>query len=129
LGATAEFYDVEARNAHSALGDAVAACAVARALADDHELIRRADATTMHSAQTGWHFQWAVHLQAYLRSRGKSAAVVDKAWPLRDPVVGRHRAAGPASGADSGQLPVGVLLAAHGHRPGRVGPRLASPAA
>jgi DNA polymerase-3 subunit epsilon len=91
LGATAEHYDVEARDAHSALGDAVAACSVARALAAEHELISGADAATMHSAQTGWHFDWAVHLQAYLRSRGKPCAEVDRAWPMRAPVVGRHR--------------------------------------
>ncbi len=92
LAATAEHYQVQPWNAHSAFGDAVAAVSVARGMAAEHELIRCADAQTMHSAQVGWHHDWAVHLQAYLRSRGQADAVLDKAWPLREPVVGRHRA-------------------------------------
>jgi DNA polymerase-3 subunit epsilon len=95
LGATAEHYRAEAKNAHSALGDAVAAVSVARAIAAAHELIGGADATTLHSAQVGWHHAWGVHLQAYLCSRGKVDTVIDKAWPMREPVVGRHRAAEP----------------------------------
>jgi DNA polymerase-3 subunit epsilon len=97
LGATAEFYRAEARDAHSALGDAAAAVAVARAMAAGHELIARADAPTLHSAQVGWHHDWAVHLQAYLCSRGKLGTVIDKAWPMREPVVGRHRAPEPVA--------------------------------
>ena len=93
LGATAEFYQVQARDAHSALGDAVAAAGVARAMAAEHSLITRADAQTLHSAQSVWHHDWSVHLQAYLRSKGRSEAVIDRSWPLREPVVGRHRAA------------------------------------
>lgn len=92
LGATAEHYAVQARDPHSAVGDAVTACSVARALTAEHQLIATADAATMHSAQVGWHFDWAVHLQAYLRSRGDSSVEIDRAWPLRAPVVGRHRA-------------------------------------
>lgn len=92
LGATAEHYEVEPWNAHSALGDAVAAVAVAREMVADHELISGVDAQTLHSAQIGWHHDWAVHLQAYLRSRGSADAVADKDWPLRAPVLGRHRA-------------------------------------
>jgi DNA polymerase-3 subunit epsilon len=92
LGATAEHYEVAPWNAHSARGDAVAAVCVAREMAADHELIRHVDAQTLHSAQIGWHHDWSVHMQAYLRSRGRVDAVVDKAWPLRAPVVGRHRA-------------------------------------
>ncbi len=92
LGATAEHYEVQPWDAHSALGDAVAAVAVAREMVADHDLIRHADAETLHSAQVGWHHDWAVHLQAYLRSRGRTDALMDKTWPLRTPVVGRHRA-------------------------------------
>ena len=92
LGATAEHYEVQPWAAHSALGDAVAAVAVAREMVVDHDLIRHADAQTLHSAQVGWHHDWAVHMQAYLRSRGRTDAELDKAWPLRAPVVGRHRA-------------------------------------
>ena len=92
LGATAAHYAVPAEHAHSAPGDAVAAAAVARAMAAEFDLIRNADAQTMHSAQVGWHHDWAVHLQAYARSRGRAGAVVDRSWPLRPPVVGRHRA-------------------------------------
>ena len=92
LGATAEHYAVSAEHAHNAVGDAIAAAAVARVMASRFDLINEADAQTMHSAQVGWHADWAVHLQAYARSRGRTGAVVDRAWPLRAPVVGRHRA-------------------------------------
>lgn len=92
LAATAEHYGVSAGPAHDAAGDAVTAAAVARAMAAEFDLIAAADAETMHSAQVGWHHDWAVHLQAYARSRGRSGAVVDRSWPLRAPVVGRHRA-------------------------------------
>ncbi|SDP30625.1 DNA polymerase-3 subunit epsilon [Nakamurella panacisegetis] len=96
LGATAEHYRAEARDAHSALGDAIAAVSVARAIAERHRLIEAADAHTMHSAQVGWHFDWAVHLQAHLRSKGRADVEIDRSWPLRRPVVGRHRAPEPA---------------------------------
>ncbi len=99
LAATAEHYQVSAEPAHCAAGDAVTAAAVARAMAAQFGLIARTDAETLHSAQVGWHHDWAVHLQAYARSRGRSNAVVDKAWPLRPPVVGRHRAPEVAAGA------------------------------
>lgn len=92
LAATAEHYAVSAGPAHDAAGDAVTAAAVARAMAAEFDLIAPADAQTLHSAQVGWHHDWAVHLQAYARSRGRSGAVVDRSWPLRAPVVGRHRA-------------------------------------
>ena len=91
LGATAEHYAVPAPDAHSALGDAVAACAVARALARRYQLIAGTDPRTLHSAQVGWHFDFSVHLQAYLTSRGTPARI-ERSWPLRIPVVGRHRA-------------------------------------
>ncbi len=97
LGATAEHYGVQARAAHSALGDAITVAVLARAMAARYELIGGADAQTLHSAQVGWHFDWSVHLQAFVRSRGEPHAVVDRAWPLRAPVVGRHRAAELAS--------------------------------
>lgn len=97
LGATAAHYRAEAKDAHSAFGDAVAAVAVARAIAAEHEVIAHVDVTALHSAQVGWHHDWAVHLQAYLCSRGKAGTVIDKSWPMRDPVVGRHRAVGAHS--------------------------------
>ena len=92
LAATAEHYRVSAEPAHDAVGDAVTAARVARAMAAEFDLIAGADAQTLHSAQVGWHHDWAVHLQAYARSRGRSEALVDKSWPMRPPVVGRHRA-------------------------------------
>ena len=107
LGATAEHYQAEARDAHSALGDALAAVAVARAIAGRHALLRSADAETMHSAQIGWHFDWAVHLQAHLRSKGRAGVEIDRAWPLREPVVGRHRAPDPIPLAQPEPQPTG----------------------
>ena len=72
LAATAQHYRVAAEPAHDAVGDAVTAAAVARAMTAEFDLIVGADAQTLHSAQTGWHHDWAVHLQAYARSRGRS---------------------------------------------------------
>lgn len=92
LGATAAHYGAEARDAHSALGDAVAAVAVARAIADEHQMIGGVDASALHNAQIGWHRDWAVHLEAYLCSKGNEDTVIDKSWPVREPMVGRHRA-------------------------------------
>lgn len=92
LAATAEHYQVSAEPAHNAVGDAVTVARVARAMVGEFDLIAGTDAQTLHSAQVGWHHDWAVHLQAYARSRGRAGAVVDRVWPLRPPVVGRHRA-------------------------------------
>lgn len=99
LVAAAEHYAVAEWDVHSAAGDAIAAVAVARAIAAHVKVVNRADAQTLHRAQIGWHSSWSVELQAHLRSRGNSQAIVDWAWPLRPPVVGRHRAteAGPIS--------------------------------
>ncbi len=92
LGATAEHYGIPPFAAHSATADAVAAVAIARAVATRHPAIRSVDARALHRAQVRWHRTWAKRLRRYLRSKGRTDAEVDTAWPLRDPVVGRHRA-------------------------------------
>lgn len=129
LAATAEHYRVRAEPAHCAAGDAVTAAMVARAMAAEFDLIAAADAQTMHSAQVGWHAQWAVHLQAYARSRGRAGAVVDRAWPLRSPVVGRHRAPESDGGAvGPGRHRAEVIATEHysGHAPSPVTLHLAA---
>lgn len=83
LQAMAEHYRVAALDAHSADGDAVAACGVARAIAAAHPDVARADAVSLLSQQCEWSRAWAVNFQAYLRSQGKPDAVIDGRWPLR----------------------------------------------
>ncbi len=82
LSASALFYGVDAPDAHSADGDAIAACRVARAIAGANAIVQEAAAASLHSAQIGWYAEWAVTFQAYLRSRG-SDEVIDALWPCR----------------------------------------------
>lgn len=83
LQVMAEHYRVQARDAHSAGGDAVAACDLARAIARAHPQVAGADGEALHAQQVEWSREWAVSFQAYLRSRGNATAVIDGTWPLR----------------------------------------------
>lgn len=82
LSASALFYGVDAPDAHSADGDAIAACRVARAIAGANVIVEEAAAAALHIAQVGWYAEWAVNFQAYLRSRG-SDEMIDALWPCR----------------------------------------------
>lgn len=77
-------YQVEATDAHSADGDAVATCRLARAIARRYPEVGTADAVALRSQQATWAGEWAVRFQAYLRSQGKADAVIDGSWPLRE---------------------------------------------
>lgn len=83
LQAAAAHYGVTATDAHSADGDAVAACLVARAIAAGYPEVGNAPADALHRQQAEWSRMWAAHFQAYLRSRGSADAVIDGTWPLR----------------------------------------------
>lgn len=83
LQAAAVHYGVTATDAHSADGDAVAACLVARAIATRFPEVGSAPGDALRGQQAEWSRMWAVHFQAYLRSRGNADAVIDGTWPLR----------------------------------------------
>ena len=84
LQATAEAYGVTATDPHSAVGDALTACRLARAVARRHPLIGGADPIVLHGAQQGWYRDRAVHVQAMRRAGGHAQALVDKGWPVQD---------------------------------------------
>ena len=83
LQAAALHYGVTATDAHSADGDAITACLVARSIAVAYPEVGHAPADALHRQQVEWSRAWATHFQAYLRSRGDAAAVIDGTWPLR----------------------------------------------
>ncbi len=88
LSATAAHYGVPALDAHSAFGDAVAACAVARVIAGRSSFVAQADRRHLARAQLVWHASWAERMQVRLRQRADPTAVVDRSWPVRaDPDV------------------------------------------
>ncbi len=79
----AQHYRILASGAHSADGDAVAACRVARAIAMRYPEVGDAEPAALLSQQQVWSTDWAVRFQAYLRSRGQADVVIDGTWPLR----------------------------------------------
>ena len=83
LQVAAQHYRVAATGAHSADGDAEAACLLARAIADAYPMIGNADPVMLHRAQRNWAAAWAMRFQSYLRSCGSATAVVDGTWPVR----------------------------------------------
>jgi DNA polymerase-3 subunit epsilon len=83
LQESARHYRILAHDAHSADGDAVATCRLARAIAARFPEVAAADAAALRSQQQVWSAEWAVRFQAYLRSQGRAEAVIDGAWPLR----------------------------------------------
>lgn len=76
-------YGIVAEGAHSADGDAVATCRLARAIAARYPEVAAAEPAALRAQQQVWSNEWAVRFQAYLRSKGQAEAVIDGAWPLR----------------------------------------------
>jgi len=91
LGATAEHYQTQVYDAHSALGDALGAVAVARAIVGSYPQLLGTTGSAMHRRQADWHQEWALNFQGYLSAKGQTDVVIDPLWPLKNPVVGRHR--------------------------------------
>jgi DNA polymerase-3 subunit epsilon len=83
LQAAAEHYRVAATDPHSADGDAVAACLVARAIAEAFPAVAAAERAALMAQQEEWSLAWAQRFQAFLRSKGRADAVIDGTWPLR----------------------------------------------
>lgn len=82
LAACAEHYNVKLENAHSSLGDSLAAARVAYRLAQTFpdEL---ADLGTLNERQAKWRAAWATDFREFLRKQGKPFEDVDSAWPMR----------------------------------------------
>lgn len=82
-------YRVKLDGAHSADGDAIAACRVSWRLGASYSQLAEMSLDELHKAQVGWHAAWAADFQAHLRSKGQKDAVIDGSWPLR-PVGGEQ---------------------------------------
>jgi DNA polymerase-3 subunit epsilon len=80
-------YEVPLKGAHSADGDALAACRVAWRLGSRYPKLAELDLDALHKNQVEWRAAWAADFEAHLRSKGQANAVVDGSWPLR-PVGG-----------------------------------------
>ncbi|HET6359725.1 3'-5' exonuclease [Streptomyces sp.] len=90
LEAVCAEYGVRLDAAHDATADALAAVRVACAIATRHEAVAALTPAELHERQIQWYAQWAEDFQRFLRGKGEPDAVVDGAWPLREPtsVVG-----------------------------------------
>jgi DNA polymerase-3 subunit epsilon len=85
LTALCAHYQVALDGAHSADGDAVAACRVAWRIADGNPLLAAVPLSLLHEQQTGWAMEQAVSRAAYFaRTPGKEhlADSVRSEWPL-----------------------------------------------
>lgn len=80
-------YQVKLDGAHSADGDATAACRVAWRLGQKYPKLAALSLDDLHAQQAEWHAAWAADFQAHLCGKGETNAVIDGSWPLR-PVGG-----------------------------------------
>ncbi|MEU2560014.1 3'-5' exonuclease [Streptomyces longispororuber] len=85
LEAVCREYGVVLESAHDATSDALAAARLARAIAERHGKVADLGAAELHRRQVEWHAAWAADFQDFLRRKGDTGAVVDGAWPLREP--------------------------------------------
>ncbi|GGV71813.1 MULTISPECIES: 3'-5' exonuclease [Streptomyces] len=85
LEAVCAEYGVVLDTAHDAGADALAAARLARAIADRHPKVAALGPAELHRRQIEWHAAWAADFQSFLRRKGNADAVVDGAWPLREP--------------------------------------------
>ena len=81
-------YQVPLEGAHSADGDAIAACRVAWRIASTHGAIGKASLEELYGLQTTWAAEQAASFQAHLHRKGETDAVIDGSWPLR-PIGGQ----------------------------------------
>ena len=85
LEAVCAEYGVVLDTAHDAGADALAAARLARAIADRHPKVAALGPAELHRRQIEWYAAWAADFQSFLRRKGNADAVVDGAWPLREP--------------------------------------------
>ncbi|QIJ65361.1 3'-5' exonuclease [Streptomyces sp. JB150] len=87
LEAVCTEYGVPLDSAHDATADALAAARLARAIAGRHPKIAALGPAELHRRQIEWYAEWAADFQNFLRRKGDAAAVVDGAWPVREPTT------------------------------------------
>ncbi|MEU3347717.1 3'-5' exonuclease [Streptomyces sp. NPDC006700] len=87
LEAVCAEYGVVLDAAHDASADALAAARLAVAIAGRHSKVATLGPAELHRRQIGWHAAWAADFQAFLRRKGDPTAVIDGAWPLRQPTA------------------------------------------
>ncbi|WBO63099.1 3'-5' exonuclease [Streptomyces camelliae] len=85
LEAVCAEYGIVLDRAHDASADALAAARLAGAIADRHPKIASLSPAELHRRQIQWYAEWAADFQAFLRRKGDAGAVVDGAWPVREP--------------------------------------------
>ncbi|MET8243990.1 3'-5' exonuclease [Streptomyces sp. NPDC005202] len=84
LEAVCAEYGVVLDSAHDASADALAAARLACAIAGRHPKVAALGPAELHRRQIEWYAEWAADFQNFLRRKGDPAAVVDRAWPLRE---------------------------------------------
>ncbi|MFV0133001.1 3'-5' exonuclease [Streptomyces sp. HMX87] len=85
LEAVCAEYGVPLDAAHDASADALAAARLACAIAGRHAKVAALGPAELHRRQIEWCAAWAADFQEFLRRKGDATAVVDGAWPLREP--------------------------------------------
>ncbi|GGX82318.1 3'-5' exonuclease [Streptomyces anandii] len=78
-------YGVVLDSAHDASADALAAARLACAIAARHPKVAALGPAELHRRQIEWYAAWAADFQNFLRRKGETSAVIDTAWPLREP--------------------------------------------
>ncbi|MFJ1809370.1 MULTISPECIES: 3'-5' exonuclease [unclassified Streptomyces] len=78
-------YGVRLDSAHDASADALAAARLACAIAVRHPKVAALGPAELHRRQIEWYAEWAADFQSFLRRKGDADAVVDGAWPVREP--------------------------------------------
>jgi DNA polymerase-3 subunit epsilon len=92
---TARHYGVQLddADAHGAKADALAACAVARAIGRMFPEIGNMTAQQLHDAQVGWADEQRTSLEKYLRRTKGPAFQIERGWPVYAvDTVGTHHA-------------------------------------
>lgn len=87
LEAVCAEYGVTLATAHNASADALAAAHLACAIAGRHPKVAALGPAELHRRQIEWYAEWAADFQNFLRRKGDPAAVVETAWPLREPTA------------------------------------------
>ncbi len=90
LQAMAAHYGVVATDAHTAFGDALAACRVAQALTAGYPLLGLVGGAQLLDVQRDWHSGWARRYRRWLASRGRldsrtgMVSTISSDWPITD---------------------------------------------
>lgn len=87
LEAVCAEYGVPLESAHDASADALAAARLACAIAVRHPKVASLGPAELHRRQIEWYAEWAADFQSFLRRKGDTDAVVDGAWPMREPAT------------------------------------------